>query len=277
MNKTGFLLIDKQPDWTSFDVCAVMKRTFDQKKVGHTGTLDPFATGLLVIAMGKATKLIPFLEKAEKTYEATFILGKTTPTHDPESEITDNKVTKFPDLAEIEAKSAKYRGEIMQTPPQFSAIKQKGKKAYELARKGQKVDIPPRETEVFSLDIVEYNAPELKLSMRVKAGFYVRALARDLGEDLGIGAYCSALRRTKVGDLDIKDATMTDCPDLPIDPKYIVNLPQVELPANRLPDYKNGRAVPMKHQSGTYLVTMGGKTIGLGFVEFHLLHPRVSF
>ena len=277
MNFDGFYLVDKEKDWTSFDVCARMRKRLNTRKVGHTGTLDPFATGLLIVAVGKCTKLIPFLEKAKKTYETTILLGKTSPTLDLESEMTDASFEKDPTREQIEKiLKSDFMGKIQQTPPRFSAIKIKGKKCCDLARKGQKVEMKPRETEVFDVQMVDYAYPELKLKITVAAGFYVRAFARDLGEKLKGGALCSELRRTAIENISVNDALPVEHGIEPIDPKFIVSLPQTTIPTGRIQDFIAGRAFPWSGLEGQKsLVLVGGKSIGVGEIQAGMLQPRV--
>lgn len=279
MNFDGFYLIDKPRDWTSFDVCARMRKIVNTRKVGHTGTLDPFATGLLIVAVGKCTRLIPFLEKAKKTYTATILLGKTSPTLDPESEITDIAFTGTePTKEEIEKIIEKnFLGKIEQVPPQFSALKIRGKKCCDLARKGKIVEMEPRPAEVFRADIVEYSYPELTMELEVAAGFYVRAFARDLGKKLVGGGICLELRRTAIESISIEDALPLEMCTEPIDPKFILkNLPQTEIPSGRTQDFIAGRAFPWSGLEGEKsLVLVGGKTIGLGEMKNGMLQPRV--
>jgi tRNA pseudouridine55 synthase len=279
MNFDGFYLVDKQKDWTSFDVCARMRKICGTRKIGHTGTLDPFATGLLIVAVGKCTRLIPFLEKAKKTYTATILLGKMSPTLDPESEITDvafdGKIPTKKDIEKIIDKN--FLGEIEQIPPQYSALKIGGKKCCDMARKGEKIEMKPRPAEVFRAEILEYNYPELKIELEVAAGFYVRAFARDIGEKLVGGGICSELRRTAIENISIEDALLLEMCTDPIDPKFILEtLPQTEIPTGRVQDFIAGRAFPWSGLEGEKsLVLVGGRTIGLGEIMKGMLQPRV--
>lgn len=211
----GMLLVDKPADWTSFDcvnyvrriVASVEGKKPKNVKVGHCGTLDPFATGLLILLIGKEyTCKAESLTKKDKTYEATITLGKTSTTGDPEGEISDLSGI-IPSPEQVETASAQFRGEISQTPPQFSAIKINGQRAYDLARKGIAVDIPMRQVTIHSLELLSYDYPELKIRTQVSSGTYIRTLAEDIGSELGIGAYCSQLRRTSIATFSIKDAT----------------------------------------------------------------------
>ncbi len=275
----GFYMIDKPTDWTSFDVCARVRKHLDMKKVGHTGTLDPFATGLLVVAVGKATKLIPYINKAQKEYEATFFFGAKTATLDPESAPEPQADAPVPTLEQIENVLPHFQGVFQQVPPQFSAIKIKGQRAYKLARRGEKADLPPRPVVVEKLQIIEYKYPELRVRVRAHAGFYVRSLARDVAEKLGTVGYCTQLRRTAVGELCVEDAEPLDCLTTPVDPRYIVNeLPHREIVTDRLRDFWEGRAFPYDGIDGEkYLVIHNGKTVGVGEVTCGKLQPRVSF
>lgn len=211
----GILLIDKPDSMTSFGVVARVRRVLSQQagkkvKVGHTGTLDPFATGLLILCIGKETKNAMSYTKLDKVYEATIRLGQTSTTGDPEGELTDVS-DKQPTREEITAALEKFTGEITQTPPMFSAIKIGGRRAYDLARQGKEVEIPQRKVMIHNLELVDYTYPELKIRTHVSSGTYIRSLAQDIGETLGTGAYCTQLRRTKVADWDVANAqTLAD-------------------------------------------------------------------
>lgn len=211
----GILLIDKPDGMTSFGVVARVRRVLSQQagkkvKVGHTGTLDPFATGLLILCIGKETKNAMSYTKLDKVYEATIRLGQTSTTGDPEGELTDVS-DKQPTREEIAAALEKFTGEITQTPPMFSAIKIGGRRAYDLARQGKEVEIPQRKVMIHNLELVDYTYPELKIRTHVSSGTYIRSLAQDIGETLGTGAYCTQLRRTKVADWDVANAqTLAD-------------------------------------------------------------------
>lgn len=204
------LCIDKPTDMTSFGVVARIRRVLSRElgkkaKVGHTGTLDPFATGLMLIVTGKKCKDAGQFSKLDKTYEATIRLGQTSSTGDPEGEITEVSAD-APTRAQIEAILPKFTGQIEQRPPIYSAIKINGQRAYKLARDGQEVEIPLRTITIYALEIVDYTYPELKIRTHVSSGTYIRTLASDIGAALGVGAYCTALRRTRVGDYTIDQA-----------------------------------------------------------------------
>ncbi len=274
----GFYLIDKDKDWTSFDVCARMRKITNVKRVGHTGTLDPFATGLLLIAVGKCTKLIPFFEKEHKTYVTTIELGKDSPTLDTESEIEVVKIGKEPTLPDIEQKMCSmFKGKIQQVPPQFSAIKIAGKKSCDVARKGEKVDLEPRETEIIFSRILSYEFPNITMEMTVRAGFYVRAFARDLGEALGTKAICTQLRRTRIGNICVEDAEKIDHITTAIDPKFLLtNIDHREIPTGRVQDFIAGRSFDFPGvDKEKILVLVGGKSLGVGEMVHGKLQPRV--
>jgi tRNA pseudouridine55 synthase len=214
MNKmeNGIILIDKPAGLTSFGVVARIRRVLSERagkkvKVGHTGTLDPFATGLMILVVGKECRNAQIYTKHDKVYEATFRLGEKSTTGDPEGDI-EQVSDIIPPQAAIEAALGLFRGKISQRPPIFSAIKINGKRAYKLARDGQEVEIPTREIEVFSLEILSYEYPELKVRTHVSSGTYIRSLAVDIGAALGTGAYCSQLRRTRIKEYDISDAQL---------------------------------------------------------------------
>lgn len=206
----GILFIDKPADMTSFGVVARVRRVLSDQngkkmKVGHCGTLDPFATGLLVLCVGKECKNAGNYTKLDKVYEATVRLGQTSSTGDPEGEITAVN-DRQPSSDEVTDILKRFVGDIKQTPPAHSAIKINGQRAYHLARQGKEVDMPERTVRIHSLDIVEYQYPNLKIRTHVSSGTYIRSLAQDIGSALGTGAYCSELRRTRIADWDVQNA-----------------------------------------------------------------------
>lgn len=203
-------LVDKPAGITSFGVVARVRRMLSEHlgkkaKVGHTGTLDPFATGLMIIVTGKECRNAMQFSKLDKEYEATIRLGQTSTTGDPEGEIVETS-DRIPDRSEIDLAVAKFRGEIKQRPPIFSAIKINGRRAYDLARKGEVVEMPERTVNVYSLEVLDYTYPNLRVRAHVSSGTYIRTLAEDIGNVLNVGAYCSQLRRIKVGEWDVKDS-----------------------------------------------------------------------
>jgi tRNA pseudouridine55 synthase len=199
---------------SSFGVVARVRRKLRDElgkkiKVGHTGTLDPFATGLLIILAGKATKKSDEFLKKDKVYEATVKLGETSTTGDIEGEI--EKVSdKVPTLDDIKKACDKLTGEIMQTVPAYSAVKINGERAYKLARKGKEVEMPTRKVTIYELEILDYTYPNLKIRTHVSSGTYIRTLGEDIGKLLGTGAYLTALRRTKIADFSVEAALKLD-------------------------------------------------------------------
>lgn len=211
------IFVDKPAGISSFGAVARVRRILSERagkkiKVGHTGTLDPFATGLLILLAGKATKKAPEFTKLDKVYEATVHFGATSTSGDPEGEITETG-KELPTLEDIQKIIPKFIGKITQTPPMFSAIKINGKRAYKLAREGKTVEMPSREVEIYELEILDYKAPELKIRTHVSSGTYIRSLAQDMGEALGCGAYLTQLRRTKISDYDINTLPLFDLPE----------------------------------------------------------------
>lgn len=211
MNEDSVLLVDKPAGITSFGVVARVRRKLSEQlgkkaKVGHTGTLDPFATGLMIIVTGKECRNAANYSKLDKEYEATIILGQTSSTGDPEGEITSVSDIQ-PTWAQVEAALAQFTGEITQRPPMFSAIKINGRRAYDLARKGEVVEMPERQVTIYSLELIDYAYPAIRIRTHVSSGTYIRTLAEDIGSALETGAYCSELRRTKVAEFSVADAT----------------------------------------------------------------------
>ncbi len=211
----GIIAIDKPSGMSSFGVVARIRRVLSEEagkkvKVGHTGTLDPFATGLMLLVTGTECKQAQKYSKLDKVYEATFVLGQRSSTGDPEGEL-EAVSDKQPPQAVIEAALQTFVGKITQSPPQFSAIKIDGVRAYKLAREGKEVEMPKREVTVYELELLSYDYPQVRVRASVSSGTYIRSLAVDLGELLKTGAYCSELRRTTVGEWDIAHAkTLVD-------------------------------------------------------------------
>lgn len=205
------LLVDKSTNMTSFGVVARVRRRLSEAaghkvKVGHTGTLDPFATGLMILLTGKGTKRAEEFSKLDKVYEAKIRLGAVSTTGDPEGEITEREKTQNFRGEELKDVTTSFVGEIEQTPPIFSAIKINGQRAYKLARKGAEVEMPRRKVKIYSLEILEFNWPFLTIRTHVSSGTYIRSLAGDIGEKLGCGGYVEELRRTKVGEYNVEEA-----------------------------------------------------------------------
>lgn len=207
----GFVLIDKAKGKTSFSCVAALRKIFNVKRVGFAGTLDPLATGLLLIGVGEATKMISYLEGLDKTYETTIHLGQVSTTYDGEGSIRDVEEAVEPSKRQIEAVLQEFfHGEREQVPPVYSAIQIEGKRAYDMARKNQKVELAPRKVVFHEVEILSYEWPLLRIGMKVSKGTYVRSFAHDLGENLGCGGYVEDLRRTKIGDFSVSDAASID-------------------------------------------------------------------
>ena len=213
MATPGLVLIDKPTNWTSHDVVAKVRKAVGTKRVGHAGTLDPLATGLLVLGIGSGTKLLTFLVGADKTYEATIRLGQQTVSDDSESEVIKSadleQISKI-SKTDIELEVSKLTGVIMQTPSSVSAIKVEGKRAYDLVRAGELVELKAREVKIFSFDVLAIRNQDgfvdLDVQVECSSGTYIRALARDLGAALGVGGHITALRRTRVGLFNVAEA-----------------------------------------------------------------------
>jgi tRNA pseudouridine55 synthase len=206
----GILIIDKPAGWTSFDVVAKIRNKLNVKKVGHTGTLDPQATGVLVLCIGKATKLIERLIGADKEYQCDITFGATSNTDDADGEVTPREDAREVPITLVQEALKDFEGTFDQMPPQFSAKKIQGKRAYELARKGKVAELKPATVKVHQLELIDYKWPVLKLKIFCGKGFYVRSLARDLGEKLGVGGHLSFLRRTRVGNFSIERAVTVE-------------------------------------------------------------------
>ncbi|MBI5654090.1 tRNA pseudouridine(55) synthase TruB [Candidatus Uhrbacteria bacterium] len=202
------LLVDKPAGMTSHDVVDRVRRIFKTRRVGHAGTLDPFATGLLILGIESATKELSKYVGLDKTYVATARLGATSTTEDPEGEITERTAYDVPRTEDIETALDRFRGGYLQTASAFSAKKVGGKKLYELARRGklEGVEIPKKQVTISELKVLKFEWPLLTFEVSCSSGTYVRALARDIGEALGCGAYLTELRRTRIGEFGIGDA-----------------------------------------------------------------------
>jgi len=224
------LLVDKPAGVSSFGVVARVRRRLSEEagyvevvgkdgvtrqkrkkvKVGHTGTLDPFATGLLILLVGKGTKRANEFLKLDKEYIATLRLGANSTTGDPEGEITEHEICEIPNKEAVEKCVEKLVGENSQRVPAYSAVKINGQRAYKLAREGKQVEMPVRKVKVYKIEILSYEWPELKIRCKVSSGTYIRALAEDIGKALGTGAYLTELRRTQVGEYRVEGARLID-------------------------------------------------------------------
>lgn len=210
----GLLNVDKPAGPTSHDVVARIRRRLPRRtRLGHAGTLDPFATGVLVLCAGPATRLAPYVQQATKRYRAVVMLGATSTTDDPEGEVVPHPRPAAPSEDELRAAAARFVGRIAQTPPAHSAVHVNGRRAYRLARRGEAPALQPRPVMIHAIEIVRYDWPEAELDVRCGAGTYIRALARDLGAALGTGGYCARLRRTAVGAFLAADAVTPEALD----------------------------------------------------------------
>jgi len=205
----GILLLDKPSGPTSHDLVQIVRRGTGEKRVGHAGTLDPLATGLLVICLGAATRLSEYLLDKDKRYRACVRFGQSTTTYDADGEIVAES-DDLPNRETVEEALVKFRGPLQQRPPAYSAIKRDGQRAYALARRGEVVELPPRPVEIYSLELVAWSPPECELDVLSSAGTYIRSLAHDLGQTLGCGAHLRALRRTASGSFHVNEAVSLD-------------------------------------------------------------------
>ena len=210
------IFIDKPKNMKSFGVVARVRRVLSERagkrvKVGHTGTLDPFATGLLIILAGKATKRSNEFLKLDKEYLAEIKLGEVSTTGDPEGEISRSfNEGEVPSRARVEEVLEKFKGEILQKVPAFSAVKINGERAYKLARKGKEFSTPERKVKIYEIEILDYSFPKLKIRTKVSSGTYIRTLGEDIGKELGTGAYLTELRRTKIDKYKVENAQKLD-------------------------------------------------------------------
>ena len=267
MNLDGFLLVDKSSGPTSHDIVDLFRRRSRIKKVGHTGTLDPLATGLLVLCVGRSTRLQSYLMKLEKDYEGTIQFGVATDTYDSAGRELGERKSIDLSQVDLEPHVATFRGEIDQIPPAYSAKKIDGVRAYELARKGEEVKIDPKRVTVYELEVTPVSAAGASFRMRCSAGTYVRSVAHDLGQLLGCGAHLKSLRRTKVGEFDIKDAIPSDRireaeddelfgePHFRGMDKISLPLPDVMLDPSQEKRLASGQSVIVKPADGTILTS----------------------
>ena len=204
------LLINKPLEWTSFDVVRKIRNTCRTKKVGHAGTLDPLASGLLILCTGKFTKKINEYMAREKEYTGSFTVGAVTPTYDLESDPENFRDYSSITMNRIQELTKKFKGEILQIPPMHSAIKKDGKRVYELARKGQTIELEPRKITIKDFEITSIELPKVFFRVVCSTGTYIRSLAHDFGQELGCGAYLSNLCRTRIGEFSIKDSFTMD-------------------------------------------------------------------
>ena len=283
----GIIVIDKPAGWTSMDVCAKIRGVFHERRVGHAGTLDPMATGVLPVFVGRATRAVEFAAEGGKEYVAGLRLGIVTNTQDTSGTVLEEKPVSA-DRAALEAALAPFRGDILQIPPMYSAIKRDGKKLYELARKGQEVAREPRPVTICSLEVVDQTGPtDYLLRVRCSKGTYVRTLCHDIGRALGCGGCMYSLRRTEAAGFSLEQAVTLDTllaaedPQrllLPVD-AYFSRHPALTLPPAGEKKVRNGSAVSVpKAADGQYRVySENGAFLALGQVGGGCLTTIKSF
>ena len=284
----GFVVIDKPAGLTSHSCVSRLRRCYGLRRVGHGGTLDPAVTGVLPIALGPATRLLPYLP-GEKTYRGVIQLGRTTSTDDLEGELWTQQSWPSLDAAELEGTLAGFRGSILQRPPQVSAVHVDGERAHARARRGEVMDLPPRPVTLHRLDLLRWDAGsgQLHLEVHCSSGTYIRSLARDLGQALGCGGCLASLRRTQaLGVHDhqaspLPDADRDDPPPEPLSPLLALgHLPQHQLSPSEQIDWRCGRRLELGAGPGEAVVVCNpdGSMAGIGLREApNLLRPKVVF
>lgn len=252
---SGVLVVDKPVGMTSHDVVQVVRKGTGIRRAGHTGTLDPRASGVLVILVGPAVRLSEYVSASDKRYQATLRLGSTTDTYDAEGVTTEPVAVDHLTEEAFEEALKQFEGEIDQVPPPYSAVKVKGKKAYEMARKGEPVKLEPRKIQVYSLELLEWAPPEAVIDVYCSSGTYVRSLANDLGRDLGVGAHLVGLRRTKSGQFSLRDAVSLRRLEEAFDAgnwyqflipaaEALADWPSIELDPDQVEKVRHGHRVP---------------------------------
>ena len=281
----GIVIIDKPQGWTSQDVTARLRRVFNTRRIGHGGTLDPMATGVLPVFVGRSTRGVEFFEHAEKTYETVLRLGMTTDTED----ISGNVLTEqdaFVTGEELEAVLEKFRGEILQVPPMYSALKINGQKLVDMARKGKTVERQPRPITIHELTLLGMEAEGIRLRVRCSKGTYIRTLCKDIGEALGCGGCMAALRRVQAGEYTIDEAvpllqlleeTEPEKFLRPVDTMFR-NYPAVTLSEKQALRCRNGNSFSVKLEEGTYRAyDQDGAFLMLAKVEDGVMSTIKSF
>lgn len=276
------LLLDKPVGITSNAALQRAKRLLGARKAGHAGTLDPLASGLLVVLFGEATKFAGPLLEDDKAYLATVRLGERTATGDAEGEVLERRPVTVSE-ADVQRVLPRFRGEIEQIPPMYSALKSEGRPLYELARKGLTVDRRPRRVRISRLELVAFRPPCIEVEVRCSKGTYVRTLAEDLGLALGTGAHLAALRRTGSGGFRVEDAVTLERLEalppsersaclLPL-PELLRDLPRAELAVEDEIRFRNGQTLPFRGAPGLCGVFVQGRVVGLGRADARGLHP----
>ena len=281
----GIVIVDKPQGWTSQDVTARLRRVYATRRIGHGGTLDPMATGVLPVFVGRATRGVEFFEHAEKTYDTVLLLGRTTDTQDVTGTVLAEKTVRL-SPADIEKVLPRFRGDILQVPPMYSALKVNGKKLYELARKGQEVERQPRPITVFELTNLGFDGTRLSLRVRCSKGTYIRTLCQDIGEALGCGGCMEALRRVRAGEYGIEDAVpLEQLLESETPEQYLRSLdtmfahcPAVTLTANQEKRCRNGNPFSSPLPQGTYRAySQSGEFLMLAKVEDGVMTTIKSF
>lgn len=281
----GIVIVDKPQGWTSQDVTARLRRVYATRRIGHGGTLDPMATGVLPVFVGRATRGVEFFEHAEKTYETVLLLGRTTDTQDVTGTTLAEKAVHLPP-ADIENVLPRFRGDILQVPPMYSALKVNGKKLYELARKGQEVERQPRPITVFELTNLGFDGTRLSLRVRCSKGTYIRTLCQDIGDALGCGGCMEALRRVRAGEYGIEDAVpLEKLLESETPERYLRGLdtmfahcPAVTLTPNQEKRCRNGNPFSCPLPQGTYRAySQSGEFLMLAKVEDGVMTTIKSF
>ena len=255
----GIVIIDKPQEWTSQDVTARLRRVFQTRRIGHGGTLDPMATGVLPVFVGRATRGVEFFEHAEKTYETVLRLGMTTDTEDTSGTVLTEQEVRLT-KEEFEGILSRFRGEILQVPPMYSALKINGQKLVDLARKGKTVERQPRPITVHELELLDFAGNTARLRVRCSKGTYIRTLCKDIGEALGCGGCMAELRRVQAGEYTIEEAEplqeLLDCgtPEQSLRPvdSMFRNYPAVTLTENQEKRCRNGNSFTLGIPDGTY-------------------------
>ena len=281
----GIVIVDKPQGWTSQDVTARLRRVYATRRIGHGGTLDPMATGVLPVFVGRATRGVEFFEHAEKTYETVLLLGRTTDTQDVTGTVLAEKTVHL-SPADIENVLPRFRGDILQVPPMYSALKVNGKKLYELARKGQEVERQPRPITVFELTNLGFDGTRLSLRVKCSKGTYIRTLCQDIGEALGCGGCMEALRRVQAGEYGIEDAVpLEKLLESETPEQYLRSLdtmfahcPAVTLTPNQEKRCRNGNPFSSPLPQGTYRAySQSGEFLMLAKVEDGVMTTIKSF
>lgn len=281
----GIVIVDKPQGWTSQDVTARLRRVYATRRIGHGGTLDPMATGVLPVFVGRATRGVEFFEHAEKTYDTVLLLGRTTDTQDVTGTVLAEKTVHL-SPADIEEVLPRFRGDILQVPPMYSALKVNGKKLYELARKGQEVERQPRPITVFELTNLGFDGTRLSLRVKCSKGTYIRTLCQDIGEALGCGGCMEALRRVRAGEYGIEDAVpLEQLLESETPERYLRSLdtvfahcPAVTLTPNQEKRCRNGNPFSSSLPQGTYRAySQSGEFLMLAKVEDGVMTTIKSF